>query len=265
MLSIIQIIKKSFIIKITRFIYRNFFYGLMNQTKILKLYKTKTGLYYLPFFATEDSIKYHIIKNKIYQKEIVRYAKKFSKKESVILDVGSNYGQMSILFSKLKKNITVYSFEAQKFIFDILEKNIEINKVKNVKSIHTLVGNKNIYTFIKDTNLFKSFSWGEQNIIIDTKNINLKNKIKMIKIDSIKFKKKISFFKIDVEGMDFEVLKGARKTIKKHKMPIIFEYSKEYEKLYNFNFLKVIRFIKSIDYKIKRINKTNYLLMPNKS
>ena len=30
--------------------------------------------------------------------------------------------------------------------------------------------------------------------------------------------------KIDVQGMDLKVLKGSKKTILKHKMPIIFEY-----------------------------------------
>ena len=32
--------------------------------------------------------------------------------------------------------------------------------------------------------------------------------------------------KIDVQGYDLKVLKGAEKTIKKNKMPIIIEYSK---------------------------------------
>ena len=39
---------------------------------------------------------------------------------------------MSILFSKVKPNVTVYSFEAYKYICNILSKNIKIND-SNVK------------------------------------------------------------------------------------------------------------------------------------
>ena len=46
--------------------------------------------------------------------------------------------------------------------------------------------------------------------------------------------KKISFFKIDVQGYDLNVLKGAKNTILKHKMPIMFEYEKDFENEFDF-------------------------------
>ena len=42
-----------------------------------------------------------------------------------------------------------------------------------------------------------------------------------MKIDDIHFDKKISFMKIDIQGLDLEGMMGARNTIKEHKMPII--------------------------------------------
>ena len=58
-----------------------------------------------------------------------------------------------------------------------------------------------------------------------------------IKIDDLSIKQKISFMKIDVQGYDLKILKGAEKTIKKNKMPIIIEYSEEFEAVLIINLL----------------------------
>ena len=56
------------------------------------------------------------------------------------------------------------------------------------------------------------------------------NPLKAIKIDDINFEKRVSVMKIDVQGYDLDALKGSKKTILKHKMPIIFEYEEKFEK-----------------------------------
>ena len=53
-------------------------------------------------------------------------SKKYIKPDSIVIDAGANYGQMSILFSKLYSNNIIYSFEASKYVYDILVKNIEL-------------------------------------------------------------------------------------------------------------------------------------------
>ena len=67
--------------------------------------------------------------------------------------------------------------------------------------------------------------------------------------------------KIDVQGFDLHVLKGAKETIKKYEMPIIFEYDKELEKDFNYNFRDFQNFLEEIKYKIiLKIDKNNYLI-----
>ena len=69
--------------------------------------------------------------------------------------------------------------------------------------------------------------------------------------------------KIDVQGYDLEVLKGAKETIKKHKMPIVFEYEKDFEKTFNYKFDDFKKFIEEINYKINlKIDDSNYLITP---
>jgi FkbM family methyltransferase len=251
-----EFIKKNIIYKFIKLIYYK-----IHNLKFIKKYHTTTGTYYLPIFAFKDIIRNKIMKNEIYQEEIVNLAKYFIKPNSIVLDVGANYGQMSVMFSKSQNNVKVYSFEAQRFIFNILQKNVALNNA-NVKCFYNLVGNINLEVKVKKNSLGKCMTWGSNNLKITNSNLDCEF-IKAIKIDDLNINENISFFKIDVQGMDFEVLKGSRLTIAKHKMPILFEYEKEFEEEYDYKFNDIEDFINSINYKILKIVDENLLILPN--
>ena len=86
--------------------------------------------------------------------------------------------------------------------------------------------------------------------------------VETLKIDDLKFNNPISFFKIDVQGYDLKVLKGAKKTILEHKMPIIFEYEKIFGKDFNYEFKDFDKFINEINYTIKEETNNNFLIVP---
>jgi len=235
----------------------------ISSLETLKLYKTKTGNYYMPFFSYQDIIKKDIKNGKIWGEFVYNISQDYIEDNTIVLDAGANFGQLSILFSKLKKDVIVYSFEASKFIFKILQKNIDINNA-NVKAINCILGNEGnrIYQ-IKKNDLSEFSSWGSNSVkIVDKKKTKFKTEeVQAIKIDDLKFDKKISFFKIDVQGYDLNVLKGAKNTILKHKMPIMFEYEKDFENEFNYSFKDFENFIDEIDYKIfKNIDGKNFLI-----
>ena len=265
-MRVFHIIKNFFITK--RYLYflpRDIRLKIFNLKKI-KLYKTVTGNYYLPQFALKDLIRNEIIDNKIFDKKVYETAIKYVQDDTIVLDVGANFGQLSVLLSMCKNNVEVYSFEASKYIFEILKKNVQINNA-NVKLFHNLVGNETEQElFIKKLNISKFNTYGS-NMIEKTeiRNENSPNieKINSIKIDDIFFGKKISFMKIDVQGYDLEVLKGSKNTIIKHQMPIIFEYEEDFAKDFNYTFKNFENFIDEINYKISiQIDKSNYLILP---
>ena len=230
-------------------------YFFLNSFKVIKKYKTSTGSYYLPFFAFKDAIRNSIIKNEIFDKHVFDAAKKCIISNSIVIDAGANYGQYSILFSKILDGVDVYSFEANKFVFEILKKNVNENNVE-VKTFNNLLGNISKSSVNIENIKLKTPDYGSQSFKI-TSNKN-SEKIEALKIDDLKFHKKISLLKIDVEGMDYEVLIGAEKTIKAHKMPIIFEFMKDKTK-YSFEDYK--KFIKNLNYYIyQKIDETNYLI-----
>ena len=65
----------------------------------MKLYKTETGNYYLPQFALKDLIRNEIIDNKIFDKKVYETAIKYIKEDSIVLDVGANFGLFTLYFS----------------------------------------------------------------------------------------------------------------------------------------------------------------------
>lgn len=168
---------------------------------------------------------------------------------------------MSILFSKMKPNVKVYSFEAYKYISDILLKNAEINNA-NVKVYNCILSDENKKNLaITESNLKEFNNYGSNFIEFNT-NKNSKNFVDSIKIDDLNIQQAISFMKIDVQGYDLKVLVGAEKTIKKNKMPIIVEYSKEFEKKFNYSFSDFLAILKKLNYKIeKKISEANYLIV----
>lgn len=229
--------------------------------KFLKLYKTDTGIYYLPFFAFRDVVRNTIIENKIFDNDVYEYSKKYIKENSVVIDAGANYGQLSILFSKVKPGVKVYAFEAYKYISQILLKNVKINNA-NVKIYNCILSDENKKNLIISDSILKEFNnYGSNSVELETDE-NQGNLINSIKIDDLDIQEKISFMKIDVQGYDLKVLKGAKKTIMKNKMPIIIEYSEEFENKFDYNFSDFLKILKEINYKIKKkISEANYLIV----
>tara|TARA_A100001011_G_C14276589_1_gene829539 strand:+ start:613 stop:1395 length:783 start_codon:yes stop_codon:yes gene_type:complete len=229
--------------------------------KKLKLYKTNTGSYYLPFFAFRDVVRNTIIENKIFDNDVYEYSKKYIKENSVVIDAGANYGQLSILFSKVKPGVKVYAFEAYKYISQILLKNVKINNA-NVKVYNCILSDENKKNLIISDAILKEFNnYGSNSVELETDE-NQGNLIDSIKIDDLDIQEKISFMKIDVQGYDLKVLKGAKKTIMKNKMPIIVEYSEEFENKFDYIFSDFLKILKEINYKIKKkISEANYLIV----
>lgn len=238
------------------------FYG--KHSESLKKYNTSTGVYFLPKFAFSDIIAKQIKKNKIYDEEIYLEAKKLIKPESIVIDIGSNFGQLSILFSKLYNNIEVHSFEASKFIFNILKKNIEVNKANVIPYNIALTDNINEKIYEPIIKFKDCSTYGAYPLINSKNNLNPKDRIISNKLDNMSFKKKISFIKIDTQGMDLKVMKGAKKIIIQNQCPVIFEYEENLEKKHGHTFQDVVNFVKELNYSFyKIIYNINYLIVPN--
>lgn len=190
--------------------------------KQISISKTKYGDVH--YYNTDLYISQDLKNNRLYEENIIMNdLKPYIKKSKIILDIGAHIGCHSIGYSSIQHDAQIYSFEPQKQLFDLLEKNCEIKN--NIHVFNQAVGAFNGSCTIPDTieqEDNKHFSYE------DEKSYNYggigigegNNEVEMVTIDSLKLEG-CDFIKIDVEGFEYFVLKGAEETIKKYK-PVIF-------------------------------------------
>ncbi len=231
----------------------------------LDLFNTPTGKYYLPSYLKKDTVAQTIKSGEIFEKEIIEVAKKYIKENQSILDIGANYGQMTVVLSKHVAKLgngVVYSFEAEPFVGEILSHNIQLNECNNVKKVLKAVYHKNAEKLFFPNPDFKKFSaFGSYGIDPAAKNGRT---VETITIDSLNIQEPICFIKVDIQGCDLFALQGAVETIKRYKPVIIFEFEEQFQEEFNTTFNDYVEFVRSIDYKFVSTHMNiNFLIMPN--
>lgn len=88
--------------------------------------------------------------------------------------------------------------------------------------------------------------------------------IMSLTIDSLKIDLPISFMKVDIQGSDLFAMQGARETILKNKMAILFEFEEQFQSEFKTSFNDYAEFVRSINYRFEKISMgINYLIVPN--
>lgn len=233
------------------------------RTKRLTYYQTETGNYYLPTDAELDIVANTIKKGLVFEKEVVNMAKQHIKLGTSVLDIGANFGQMSVLFGNLVgEKGYVHSFEGDDWIFEILNKNIAANNMTNkiishYGAVHNVAG---LTLIFPEYDLSEWGTYGSYGIDYNAKT---GRKVQSITIDSLNIEGPISFMKVDIQGGDLQAMQGAIATIERCKMPILFEYEYHFEDRFNMSFQDYIDFVHSIGYKFHKVmSGHNYLIIP---
>jgi hypothetical protein len=182
-----------------------------------------------------------------------KYFKKYSDNQGIALDIGANIGTHSIILSDLFAK--VHAFECQSQVFSILSKNKEINNCDNLILHNIGLGESHSKQSLSKFDSSIPYNIGGVSIVKNKKsNREMGEQVEIIPLDSMEFDLPIRFIKMDVEGYELFVLKGAPKTISKHLPVIIFEE-------HNW-FSPVFAKLKSFNYKIKAISRHDYLAIP---
>ncbi len=237
---------------VTDFGYRHFFFekrGFSFEEKVFKLRQDDT-IFYLPYWDTDLIQSSIIIRDGYYEEETLYYIWNKYKdkiKEKTLLDIGANIGNHSIFFSKYCLPAKVCSFEPVKPTFKILERNVSINHLENnIEIYNCAVGDKN-YKATYDTydlnNIGGTSLYEQEDGDID-----------IITIDELNYQD-VGFIKIDVEGFEEKVIRGALNTIKKYHPVMlieIWEDSKNYEIIYDL-------LVNELGYKVYAYNTDNYI------
>jgi FkbM family methyltransferase len=228
----------------------------------LGLYDTPGGKFLVPLNAPGDTILQRIKTGQVFEPEVTEVAQRYIRPGTAVLDLGANFGQMSLLFSRMTgPEGEVYSFEAQKRVFEILKRNMKLNGASNVKPVFGAVFNESGRVFHFPPPDFERFdSYGSYNVPLDA---TRGDEVTSLKIDDLKIEKPISFMKVDVQGCDLFAIQGARETIGRHRMPILFEFEQRFQAEYGTTFQDYADFTAEISYKFaETVLDINFLIVP---
>ena len=154
-------------------------------------------------------------------------------KDSNVIDIGSNYGFITLACSNFVRNGRgrIFSFECDVNCYKNLESSILKNEFDNIELYNQFVGNKN--------------------------NPNIKT------VDSLIYGhcKKIDMIKIDTDGTDLECLEGCEQIIKEFDPIIVIEINNNFNQIVEYLLKSRYKFF--YDQHLREIDITAKNMMPN--
>jgi FkbM family methyltransferase len=183
-----------------------------------------------------------------------KYFKTYSNKNKIALDIGANIGTHTVYLSDYFGK--VHAFEPQTSVFNLLESNIKLNACTNVKTHKFGLGDKNITENMEKYDLTKPNNQGA--IAIDKTGTSNGEQIEVRILDELGLSN-IGFMKIDVEGYELYVLKGAINTIKTNKPIIIIELNDKTKD----DRAEIVKLLTNLNYNLKQISSDDWICLPN--
>ncbi len=234
------------------------FWKRVGKRKSLDLLKFKMPKYNLTFYCRNNKDELMIMT--YHEHDILEHY--FTPKEGdIFVDVGAHIGKYTIIASKrVGANGKVIAIEADPDNFDLLNRNIQLNNLSNVIALNYAVYSKEetIKLYLPSTGRGggdESSSYTEYNTIMSDRAARGDEKFVKVKANTLDYllqsnmmkQEEVNWIKIDVEGAEYEVLKGAKGILSKctditllievHNLSagnILYEPIREFLSLYNF-------------------------------
>lgn len=178
------------------------------------------------------------IENTILKNSLIIFQRLNADPDQIILDVGANFGYLSMVWaSSIAQNGTVHSFEPNAAVCNSFQKSIKANNLQAIIHLNQMaVGKGNglvtIYSSPVSSNIKKrSENRGQTTVqMVSLDHYAVANDIK-----------KCDLIKIDVDGIEYDILLGAQNLIKIFKPIFIVETNKD---------KRIIDFFKDRQYRI---------------
>ena len=221
-------------------------------------------------FSTSDLISNTLFKTGKWEEHLLEISKFFIAgiDKPLILDIGANLGAYSIPLAKIIQNVggSILAYEAQRIVYYQLCANVLLNRLDNYYAIYSAVGeskgevempeidyenNSNVGAFSMDKN-YREFQGVESSMK------NITTKVPLINLDTLILERSPALIKIDVEGYELAVLKGAVELLDKSNFPpLLFE-------AWSFDWFKdekkeLLAFVQRLGYKITTFGTDDYI------
>jgi FkbM family methyltransferase len=140
---------------------------------------------------------------------------------STFIDVGANFGSMTIPMAKHVGDGMVIAFEPQRHVFQALCGSIALNGLKNVHAFQQCLGTERLIREANrlDPNAANSFGGFSPRMDFE----GAREEIDQFALDDLptEWLENVSMIKIDVEGMEADVVRGAERTLLRYR-PLLY-------------------------------------------
>lgn len=174
----------------------------------------RSGDYQYYIDPVKDAIKDVIRHNQVWEPHVQEYLKAFIKPGDIVLDIGAHIGTHTTLMSDLVgEGGQVYAYEPQREMYRELVQNLRLNKSDRVTALRVALGEN---PGVVEMNPTVEGNQGGTGVGKDGDKVELRT------LDSYRFPK-LDLVKIDVEGFEPYVLKGAGESLTRTKPIILIE------------------------------------------
>lgn len=173
------------------------------------------------------------------------------KPNHTVLDIGTNIGSTLLQFAnKIGRNGKVYGFEPDPTNYKACINNISLNDFHNLEVANIGLGDeKGSFNLVVDTETNR----GGNRISFDNENQKTSTTIQVERLDDWvinKYINHVDLIKIDVEGFEMNVLKGAEETLKKYKPILFVELDNDNLKQVGSSAKELVSFLENLNYSI---------------
>ncbi len=186
-------------------------------------------------FRTKDDVGRKIFKYGIHEPHIYDFLHNGFrvKPGDLLLDIGANLGWYSVLFDRLGEGrARVFSFEPDPQNYRLLERNLSLNDARSVTALSTGLSSRDdqatLYRY-SEKNLGKHSMLRlpdlDDGIAVETQRLDTLLAERNLASAPIKL------IKLDVEGYELEVLRGAKQALERTEL-VVMEYSPRYYSTY---------------------------------
>jgi FkbM family methyltransferase len=165
----------------------------------------KTGGFHFCTMKNDTCVSDSLRANILFEKFLLSFISKLVPPEKDMLDVGSNIGVWSIIYSTVIKG-NIYAFEPQQTVYDCLLKNITLNSCANIVPYNYALSDKHT-TYRMNASYDSKENFGAFRISSDGE-LHIEARVgDSLQLDNI------GFIKMDVEGHELEAIQGLTETI----------------------------------------------------
>lgn len=190
-----------------------------------------------------------------HEKNSTKQIKKILKHGMKVVEVGANIGYYVLIEAKLiGKDGFIYAFEPSPGNFELLKRNIALNRYKNVEIYQKAIGSESGTSkfFVANRSNLSSLIKREDWIGLYDDNNGID--VEVIKLDEFLKDKKVDLVRMDIEGYELEVLKGLKHTLSNYNYPKYFFIEIHSELLHKQDYSagEIIRYLENFGYSVNK-------------